>query len=59
MQVFCERFLRFMAGERVDLNDPDGCSCSRPIPRPMNQARAAEEDSRLEPFRRSTRITAS
>jgi hypothetical protein len=61
MQVFCERFLRFMAGEQIDLLDPAICSCSglaQPVP-PVGEVGTGVEDSRLEPFRPHLRITPS
>ena len=65
MQVFCERFLRFVAGEIASPEDWNGCECrersriaveSKTVARPEA---AINEDSRLEPFRLSVRITAS
>jgi len=65
MQVFCERFLRFIAGEIASPEDWDGCECrersrlaveTKTIAKPEA---ATSEDSRLEPFRLSVRITAS
>ena len=65
MQVFCERFLRFMAGESLDPDHPEECPCaSQPtlahsITERNNKAAAIDGDSRLEPFRPAIRITAS
>lgn len=65
MQGFCERFLRFVAGEIADPEEYGDCSCrdqglSAPQTTPVeNKASAVEAGSRLEPFRPSIRITAS
>ena len=65
MQGFCERFLRFVAGEIADPEEWDDCSCRdqgshAPATSPVAQGiRAIETDSRLEPFRPSARINVS
>ena len=65
MQGFCERFLRFLAGEITDPGEWGECSCrgqGAPVPAipPVEQGvRTVEADSRLEPFRHANRITAS
>ena len=65
MQVFCERFLRFIAGEIANPEDWDSCRCGE-RPGLAGESKTAakpeaaiNEDSRLEPFRLSVRITAS
>ena len=65
MQGFCERFLRFVAGEIADPEEWGGCSCQNRGSQPHtvmpveDGVRAVETDSRLEPFRPTIRITAS
>ena len=65
MQGFCERFLRFVAGEITDPDEWDGCSCraqdtqAHAVMSIEDRVRAIEADSRLEPFRSSIRITPS
>lgn len=65
MQGFCERFLRFVAGEITDAGEWSECSCrdqggpARAIPPVEGGVKTVEVDSRLEPFRPGTRITAS
>ena len=65
MQGFCERFLRFVAGEIADPEEWGDCSCrnqgfqAEQITVVESKGAAIEGDSRLEPFRPSIRITAS
>ena len=65
MQGFCERFLRFIAGEISDPDEWGECSCEKrgsqahALMYVEDGTRDIKADSRLEPFRPSTRITAS
>ena len=65
MQGFCERFLRFVAGEIADPDECRDCFCrdqgfrAEQITVVESKASAIEADLRLEPFRPTIRITAS